>query len=61
MVILSVIACLFYESSYYDDWMKTWWLDICHNTKYSVPCPISGRIFWMGKELLKTFYVISSW
>ncbi|CAG9768939.1 unnamed protein product [Ceutorhynchus assimilis] len=39
---LIVIGCLFYENSYYDDWMKTWWSDICHNTKYSVPCPISG-------------------
>ncbi|XP_066254768.1 frizzled-2 isoform X2 [Euwallacea similis] len=39
---LIVIACLFYESSYYEDWMRTWWMDICHNTKYSVPCPISG-------------------
>ncbi|ERL87962.1 frizzled-7-B [Dendroctonus ponderosae] len=38
---LIVIGCLFYENSYYDDWMRTWWTDICHNPKYSVPCPIS--------------------
>ncbi|KAF7279446.1 hypothetical protein GWI33_007211 [Rhynchophorus ferrugineus] len=36
---LIVIGCLFYESTYFDDWMDTWWADICRNTKYSVPCP----------------------
>ncbi|XP_030751150.1 frizzled-2 [Sitophilus oryzae] len=37
---LIVIGCLFYESTYFDDWMATWWTDICRNTKYSVPCPL---------------------
>lgn len=39
---LIVIACLFYENTYFDEWMRTWWTDICHNPKYSVPCPIPG-------------------
>ncbi|XP_060517028.1 frizzled-2 [Cylas formicarius] len=41
---LIVIACLFYEHTYFDEWMRTWWSDICHNPKYSVPCPVSSGV-----------------
>ncbi|XP_057325912.1 frizzled-2 isoform X2 [Microplitis mediator] len=42
---LIVIACLFYEQAYFDDWMLTWHDDMCRGqlTKsyYSIPCPFS--------------------
>lgn len=38
---LIVIACLFYEQAYFDDWMMTWHYDMCLSPIYSVPCPFA--------------------
>ncbi|KAK0179715.1 hypothetical protein PV327_005443 [Microctonus hyperodae] len=37
---LIVIACLFYEQAYFDDWMHTWHNDMCTSSPYSIPCPL---------------------
>ncbi|XP_029157744.1 frizzled-7-B [Nylanderia fulva] len=41
---LIVIACLFYEQAYYDQWMLTWHKEMCSRphlqSAYSVPCPV---------------------
>ncbi|XP_034950845.1 frizzled-2 [Chelonus insularis] len=41
---LIVIACLFYEQAYFDDWMLTWHKDMCTRPStmslYSIPCPV---------------------
>lgn len=40
---LIVIACLFYEQAYFDQWMTTWHKDMCTRksmSRYSIPCPV---------------------
>uniref|UniRef100_A0A1B6DUK5 Uncharacterized protein n=1 Tax=Clastoptera arizonana TaxID=38151 RepID=A0A1B6DUK5_9HEMI len=42
---LIVVACLFYEHSFFDHWMLTWQMEMCvRNHPYSIPCPVSGEV-----------------
>lgn len=41
---LIVLACLFYEQTYFDNWMTTWHYETCKNKNYSIPCPIGKAI-----------------
>ncbi|XP_052125506.1 frizzled-7-like [Frankliniella occidentalis] len=36
---LIVLACLFYEQSYFDHWMVSWSREMCTNKQYALPCP----------------------
>ncbi|XP_014485798.1 PREDICTED: frizzled-7 [Dinoponera quadriceps] len=47
-----VIACLFYEQTYFDQWMLTWNMEICSRpglqSLYSLPCPVGERTRDLG-------------
>ncbi|KAG5345123.1 FZD7B protein, partial [Acromyrmex charruanus] len=51
---LVVIACLFYEQAYFDQWMLTWNLEMCSRpglqVLYSLPCPQGERIRDLGRK-----------
>ncbi|XP_058807536.1 frizzled-7-B [Phymastichus coffea] len=51
---LIVLACLFYESVYFDNWMLTWNMEMCsrpgHQTIYSIPCPAGERAKNLGRK-----------
>lgn len=40
---LIVLACLFYEQTYFDSWMSTWHYETCRNKTYIIPCPIDRQ------------------
>ncbi|EZA58747.1 Frizzled-7 [Ooceraea biroi] len=49
---LIVIACLFYEQAYFDQWMLTWNMEMCSRpvpqSLYSLPCPVGERTRDLG-------------
>ncbi|XP_066587207.1 frizzled-7-B [Prorops nasuta] len=51
---LIVIACLFYEQAYFDQWMLTWNMDMCSRagpqSLYSMPCPVGERTRDLGRR-----------
>lgn len=51
---LVVIACLFYEQAYFDQWMLTWNMEMCSRpgpqSLYSLPCPIGERTRDLGRR-----------
>ncbi|KAK6623463.1 Frizzled-1 [Polyplax serrata] len=48
---LIVIACLFYEEIYFDQWMLTWNVEMCTKLgQYTIPCPIGERVRDVGSK-----------
>lgn len=51
---LVVIACLFYEQAYFDQWMLTWNMEMCSRpgpqSLYSLPCPLGERTRDLGRR-----------
>ncbi|XP_072746441.1 frizzled-7 [Anoplolepis gracilipes] len=51
---LIVIACLFYEQAYFDQWMLTWNMEMCSRpgpqSLYSLPCPVGERTRDLGRR-----------
>lgn len=47
---LIVLACLFYEQTYFDSWMITWNYEMCTKNMYSIPCPMGELTKNVGKK-----------
>ncbi|XP_076303950.1 frizzled-2-like [Tachypleus tridentatus] len=40
-----VLACYFYEQTYFDTWMLSWQNQMCKLRNYSIPCPVNQK-YW---------------
>ncbi|XP_023229313.1 frizzled-2-like [Centruroides sculpturatus] len=51
-----VLACYFYEQTYFESWMLSWQRDKCSHPHYSIPCPI-GNEKYLSKPEFAVFMI----